>query len=289
MKNKEKRSKVFKVLKDKFVLAPFKYLSVFVAGVVFASGLVYAWNAVWHGTDWIQPGVVVRSEPLAESLQYLYEKTIKKDELQDCFGRYKKLEIKNKNFVCSDYTPKGCKLRYKIFGNFTESDYGYTDWGTANKGDWVYGNIVYAKSHGNKTKYRIDIMCDEGQSYELGYRFRGNLPHAPSWSTVGTLSADGKVKSKVNNWGIGTLARPTNYSCSLKGGDGGCGMLVKDINESGPLNCDVAIRYANTPYPGGTGGWDYSHAPANGGYGSSLADPPFHTQMQMAIRCNKIK
>ncbi len=72
MNNKEK-SNVFKVLKDKFIVAPFKYVTVFVAGVVFASGLVYAWNPVWHGTDWVQSGKVINAKSIGESLQYLYE------------------------------------------------------------------------------------------------------------------------------------------------------------------------------------------------------------------------
>ncbi len=72
--NNEKRiSTFFKVLKDKFLLAPLKYVSVFVAGVVFASGLVYAWNAVWHGTNWVQNGKVINAKSIGESLQYLYE------------------------------------------------------------------------------------------------------------------------------------------------------------------------------------------------------------------------
>ncbi len=71
--NKKKTYDFFRVLKDKFLLTPLKYASVFVAGIIFASSLVYAWNAIWHGTDWVRPGAIIESQKIGENMQYLYE------------------------------------------------------------------------------------------------------------------------------------------------------------------------------------------------------------------------
>ncbi len=89
-------------IKEKLFLNPIKYTLGFVVGLVFASGLVYAWNAVWHGTDWIQPGVMVRSEPLAESLQYLYDITRPLNNLTVCTGTGKALQYDGTSLVCAE-------------------------------------------------------------------------------------------------------------------------------------------------------------------------------------------
>ncbi len=284
MNNKEKENKnIFKVLKDKFILAPFKYLAVFVAGVVFASGLVYAWNAIWHGTDWIQSGAVIESKKLAESLQYLYDRKADKPNFPECSGRYNKLEIKNNKFVCTDVTPKGCKLRYKIKTSSGESDWVETEWGAKNGGNWVYGPAARVKGNPATISYKVGIMCDEYSGLELGYRFRGN--HGPySWNSVGNTSYDGKVSSGQNTWNYGKYTTPFSKSCNIKGGDGGCGMVIREISESGLLNCDTMIRYNKDQWK--PGGWSPGYE--SNGYGSSSASTGCSGKgcsIEMAIRC----
>ncbi len=34
--------------------------------------LTYAWDAVWHGTDWIYSGQIIESKRIAENFEYLY-------------------------------------------------------------------------------------------------------------------------------------------------------------------------------------------------------------------------
>ncbi len=36
------------------------------------SAIVYAWGAVWHGTDWAQSGKVITPKEIAENFEYLY-------------------------------------------------------------------------------------------------------------------------------------------------------------------------------------------------------------------------
>ncbi len=99
--NKENSKNLFKVIKDKFILAPFKYLTVFIAGVVFASGLVYAWEAAWHGTDWIQSGQVIRAKEIGENMQYLYERTQPLANIPTCTDSNKALQWDGSSFVCA--------------------------------------------------------------------------------------------------------------------------------------------------------------------------------------------
>ena len=43
----------------------------FFLGLTLAAGVSFAWNAVWHGTDWVQSKKVVTPREIAENLEYL--------------------------------------------------------------------------------------------------------------------------------------------------------------------------------------------------------------------------
>lgn len=43
-------------------------------GIVFAVSLSFAWNAVWHGTNWVQTGKIITSREIAENLEFLYQR-----------------------------------------------------------------------------------------------------------------------------------------------------------------------------------------------------------------------
>ncbi len=59
-------------MREKLLFNSIKYIFGLVAGLVFASGLVYAWNAMWHGTAWIKAGTSIESRQIAENFEYLY-------------------------------------------------------------------------------------------------------------------------------------------------------------------------------------------------------------------------
>ena len=65
--------KRLKLIKKNIIINPLKYTVAFLAGLIFASTAVYAWSAVWHGTDWIKSGEVIRAKEVGENMQYLYE------------------------------------------------------------------------------------------------------------------------------------------------------------------------------------------------------------------------
>ncbi len=43
-----------------------------VIGFSLVAGITFAWNAVWHGTDWIDTGKVIPAKEIAENFEYLY-------------------------------------------------------------------------------------------------------------------------------------------------------------------------------------------------------------------------
>lgn len=45
-------------------------LSLFV-GLILSAGITFAWNAVWHGTDWIQNGTIINAQKTAENFECL--------------------------------------------------------------------------------------------------------------------------------------------------------------------------------------------------------------------------
>lgn len=44
-------------------------------GLTLAAGITFAWNAVWHGTGWIDSGEEISSQKVAENFEYLYARS----------------------------------------------------------------------------------------------------------------------------------------------------------------------------------------------------------------------
>ena len=65
-----KKLKIAKFTKEKVKV----YLTATLLAVALIAGGTYAWNAVWHGTNWIQAGKVIESEKVAENFEYLRDK-----------------------------------------------------------------------------------------------------------------------------------------------------------------------------------------------------------------------
>ncbi len=264
---------------DKYFYKLKGFVSGFALSLMLVAGVVYAWNAVWHGTDWIQTGEIIKSKEIAENFEYLYQKTIKKDELQDCFGSNKKLEIRNQEFVCADYTPKGCKLRYRVKTDTDESDWQETDWGSANGGDWVYGAPAFVTGNPATLAYDIGIMCDEQSNMKIAYRFRGNRgPYNPN---------EKFVTSGSNTWSYGGYTTQYSKSCNIKGGNGGCGTPMDITSQSGPLLCDIKARY-NGFVSYKPGAWRGPSDSRGTTYGSSSANTNCNgdgCSIEMAIKC----
>ncbi len=78
-------------------------LFLFLLGVVFAASSSFAWQAFWHGTDWIKTGETIRSKEIAEMLQYLYERTIPPN-MPACNGENEALQWDGTKIVCGTIT-----------------------------------------------------------------------------------------------------------------------------------------------------------------------------------------
>ncbi len=66
-----------------------------------ASGLVFAWNAIWNGTSWINSGEIIPAKQIAENFEYLY---LKSQLLPDngCPNVGDVLSWDGSKFVCQD-------------------------------------------------------------------------------------------------------------------------------------------------------------------------------------------
>jgi len=214
----------------------------------------------YNSTPWNQIGRSVNARELIDDLLFLYNRLtlncndgdlVKFDKVNkrySCFacsdGQY--LVSLNGDWLCSDYLTfdpgAGCKLKYRIKTSTATSTWAETDWGSANGGDWVYGPTVYATGSRNTVAYEVAVMCDEKTQLDLGYRFRGN--RGPYWNTnIGNHSADRISSSRTYAWGSAGFTYPFSKSCNIKGGDGGCGMLILEKNESGAIRCDTHVQF----------------------------------------------
>lgn len=69
-------------------------------GLAFAAGITFAWNAVWHGTDWIGSGKVISSQQIAENLEYLYQRAGKLP-ANGCQNVGEVLQWDGNQFICA--------------------------------------------------------------------------------------------------------------------------------------------------------------------------------------------
>ena len=45
-----------------------------IIGALFVAGASFAWQAAWHGTDWIKTGAVIDAKKIAENFEFLYQR-----------------------------------------------------------------------------------------------------------------------------------------------------------------------------------------------------------------------
>ena len=76
-------------------------------GLALAAGITFAWNAVWHGTDWIQSGKVINAKAIAESLEYLYQRSIPQN-FPACSGPGQALQWDGTKIICSSGNSTSC-------------------------------------------------------------------------------------------------------------------------------------------------------------------------------------
>ena len=127
----------------------------FILSVALVGGVVYAWNAIWHGTDWIQAGKVIESEKVAENFEWLYKRiNIFPDPAKCNEGEI--LKWHNNKFVCTDniQEDKSCDaqdLEYiKIYAEDALMDY--------HKPNYTHG-VYHLTYHCPKAKNNQVVAC----------------------------------------------------------------------------------------------------------------------------------
>ncbi len=135
-------------------------------GIIFATGFTFAWNAVWHGTDWIQSGAMIESKKIAENFEYLYSRVGPGGELvpPDCWGADKKLGWKNNAWICESnaVSSKMCRLWYRIGGDSNGwSNWESTPWANFDS-QWYSGASTQSPgSWVNPGKAQLKLECQQ--------------------------------------------------------------------------------------------------------------------------------
>ncbi len=226
----------------RFIKISKKFFLSLLFGLSLAAGFSFAWNAVWHGTDWIQSGKTISSKEIAENFEYLYKRLPATDSGACQEGDILKYDDASKSYICyrcqagdtltwtvdgiSCYTaPRFCKLRYKLIdSNGVESDWAETPFGGEGNGNWVYGPYL-TTSYLGSSKLKVGIFCDNS-THKMGYKIRGN--RGPYWNSGMTV-----IEAIPGQWVDGVWSGTGSYSCSIRGGDGACGSAVKDYVSNG--------------------------------------------------------
>ena len=77
-----------------------KWIVPIFVGLLFAGFITYAWNAVWHGTDWVQSGRIITPREIAENFEYLYQRAGKLP-AGGCQNAGEVLQWDGSKFVCA--------------------------------------------------------------------------------------------------------------------------------------------------------------------------------------------
>ncbi len=92
-----------------------KYSLTLLAGIFLVITLTYAWDAVWNGTNWIQPGQVITSRYLGENFEFLYQHSVP-DGFPVCMGSDKALQWDGTKIICGTVSSSGA-TSYGACGN----------------------------------------------------------------------------------------------------------------------------------------------------------------------------
>ena len=146
-------------------------------GLLFAAGITFAWNAVWHGTDWMQPGNTINSKEMAENLEYL------KRTVNDLNNRINNIE-QNNTSINSENMPSGSVIAVCFVDNTGSEWRGYSKkcYGGATL-KWSRSSNWTANCPGDSKVFRIYTY--KGDTYQTGGD--GNPQYAQNTETVGVL------------------------------------------------------------------------------------------------------
>ena len=172
--------KRLKLIKKNIIINPLKYTVAFLVGLVFASTAVYAWQAVWHGTDWIQSGQVIRAKEIGENMQYLYE------QIEDLKSQITNLQTTINNNATTT-TSIDCPGRYPGWPDVIrcETSTNYSYYIEISKFDRAH-NFVYYTSIGDSSYYVLYYLNGS-------VRYNNNITGDCKSLTIQQLKAMGRT------------------------------------------------------------------------------------------------
>ncbi len=160
----------------------FKNLSLsLIVGLVLASGLTFAWNAVWHGTDWVQSGKIITPKEIGENFAYLKQeidglKNATSNTIPTCAGYGKALQWDGTKWICKITASKfgsGVRCPGDKFVAFCGYNPTFTwEWNTCySRGHAEYygesivwnqqlGGYCSSRNWGVPNCYKMDVICE---------------------------------------------------------------------------------------------------------------------------------
>lgn len=198
-----------------------------ICSTVVYGATIQTWvSTVWHDPQvWAQNGNAITPQQIAEDFNYLKNKV-------------DTLEVYVASSTSSS-TPaiQGCKLRYRVQTNIGTSPWVETPWG-GTSGNYQSGTWASIPGSISSFKYQMGVLCEEGSSLQFAYRYRGNRGEYGN-----TYSADAyTVSSTPGVWVDSGWTTSDGKSCSMGGGDGGCGAYIHDISKTGSAVCSTQLQ-----------------------------------------------
>ena len=220
--------------------------------LILAAGVTFAWNAVWHGTDWIKSGAVINAQKVAENFEFLYNRlpdpndgscqdgdilrfngNLKKFECFRC-NEGETLQRKDNVWSCSTKpTKRMCRLWYRIGGD----PYGWSNWastpwasfdsqwysgvGTQSPGSWVNPGRVQLKLECQQApapmsvEYAINQDQWDGDTLaDINQSYHASVPQVQDGVKEGSI-AQGRKLSRPNNAVFGAKIQGNGEVCSV--------------------------------------------------------------------------
>ncbi len=165
----------------------------------FIVGVSFAWNAVWHGTNWTISNKVISPQNLSENFQYLYErvpdpqlstnnncsngdilvynKNTQKFNCLSCIGSGATgLKFSSNGAQCAQANSM-CRIWYRISSTAGWSNWVKTPWFYFNNGSsWVQGPVASSPNgSGGPIKVQMKTECNNAPAqYKTTYKINVN-------------------------------------------------------------------------------------------------------------------
>jgi len=238
----------------------YRYLASALLALLLPGAISFAWNAVWHGTNWNSNSISTSGKQLAETFEFLYKRMPDPNlNNNNCYGgeilRYNKnnqsfeclrcvgsntsgVKISSTGAGCAGSYPM-CRVWYRISSTAGWSDWAKTPWAYfASESGWVEGPIaINSRSSGSPTQVEMKLECNQAP-YPQKLTYKVNIDQWTGDSLSDITRPAGNTSYVATGISVGSTAVSNTDSAPNNA------VFGADVISSGGNECHIEYRIA---------------------------------------------